>query len=125
MANRAPNLGMGFESLPPLPIASVPFQFLKSLDLSSSGIGLGAVPSCFGWELIEWKPLVHQSRAEIGGKPAEVFREVHDVVDVGDDTSEEGKIDLDLGTGDVPIHEIGGSGSVFEDYSGVSFEKVG
>jgi len=50
---------------------------------------------------------------------------VHDVVEVGDDTSEEGKIDLDLGTGDAPVHENGGSGSVFEDYPGDSFEKVG
>jgi len=69
--------------------------------------------------------LVHQSGAEIGGKPAEVFGEVHDVVEVGDDTAEEGKIDLNLRTGDAPVHEIGGSGFVFEDYSGDSFEKVG
>jgi len=115
MANRAPNSSMGFESLPPLPITLVPFQFLKSLDLGSSGMGLGAVPSCFEWELVEWKPLVQQSRAEIGGKPTEVFGGVHDVVKIGDDTSEEGKIDLNLGTGDVHVHEIGGSGSVFED----------
>jgi len=47
------------------------------------------------------------------------------VVEVGDDTSEEGKIKLDLGTGDVPVHEIGGDGPVFEDYLGDSFEKVG
>jgi len=62
---------------------------------------------------------------EFEGKPAEVIGEVHKVVDVGDDTSEEGKIELDIGTGDVPVHEIGGSGSVFEDYPGDSFEKVG
>ena len=91
MANRAPKLGMGLESLPPLPIASVPFQFLKSLDLSSSAMGLGAVSSYFGWELVEWKPLEQQSRAEIEEKSAEVFREIHDVVEVGDDTSKEGK----------------------------------
>jgi len=113
MANRAPNLGMGLESLPHLPIASVPFYFLKSLDLSSSSMGLGAVLSCFTWELVEWKPLVHQSRAEIGGKPAKAFGEVHDVVDVGDDSSEEGKMELNLGTGADPVHKIGGSGSVF------------
>jgi len=122
-ANRAPNSGMGFESLPPLPIASIPFQFLKSLDLSSSGIGLGAVPSYFWWELVERKPLVHQFRAEIGGKLAEVFGEVYDVVEVRDDTSEEGKIDLNLGIGDAPVHEIGSSGSIFEDYTDDSFEK--
>jgi len=49
---------------------------------------------------------------------------VHDVVEVRDDTSEEGKIDLDLGIGDAPVHEIRGSDSVFEDYPGDSFEKV-
>jgi len=87
-------------------------------------MGLNAVSSSFGWKLVEWKPLVHQIGAEIGGKPAEVFGEVHDVVDV-----EEGKIDLNLGTGAEPIHEFKGSGSesllVFEDYPGDSFEKVG
>ena len=82
---------MGFQSLPPLPIASVPFQFLKSLDLSSSGMGLDVVPSCFGWELVECKPLEQQSRAEIKGKSAEAFGEIHDAVEVGDDTSKEGK----------------------------------
>ena len=88
-------------------------------------MGLGAVPSCFGWELVEWKPLEQQFMAEIEGKPAEVFREVHDAVEVGDDTSQEGKIELDMGIGDVPIHEIGDGGPVFEDYPGDSFEKVG
>jgi len=53
MANRSQNSGKGFESLPPLPITSVPFRFLKSLDLNSLGMGLNAVPSSFGWELVE------------------------------------------------------------------------
>jgi len=52
-ANRAQNSGMAFESLPPLPIASVPFKFLKSLNLISLGMGLNDVPSSFGWELVE------------------------------------------------------------------------
>jgi len=73
--------------------------------------------------------LVHRCRPEIRGKPAEVFGEVHDVVDVGDDAFEEGKIDLNLGTGAEHVHEFGGSGSeslpVFEDYPGDMFEKVG
>jgi len=86
------------------------------------GLGLDAVPSCFGWELVEWKPLEQHSRAEIEGKSAEVFGEIHDVVEVEEDTSEEGKIEVDLGTGDVPVHEIGGDGSVFEDYLRDSFE---
>ena len=40
------------------------------------------------------------------------------------DTFEEGKIELDLGTGDVPVHEVGVGGPVFEDYPADSFEKV-
>jgi len=69
--------------------------------------------------------LEQQSRAKIEKKSAEVFREIHDVVEVGDNTSKEGKIELDLGTEDVPVHEIGGSGPIFEDYPGDSPEKVG
>jgi len=68
--------------------------------------------------------LEQQSRAEIEKNSAEVFGEIHDVVKVGEDNSEEGKIELDLGTGDVLIHEIEGGGSVFEDYPGDSFEEV-
>jgi len=103
MANRAQNSGKGFESLPPSPIASVRFRFLKSLDLNSLGIGLNAVTSCFGWALVEWKPLDHQFRAETGIKSAEDFVEVCDVVEVKDDTYEEGMTDLNLGIGDEPV----------------------
>jgi len=39
--------GTGFECLPTLPISSVPFRFLKRLDLSSSGLRLGYAPLCF------------------------------------------------------------------------------
>jgi len=88
-------------------------------------MGLAAVPSCFGWKLVEWKPLEQQCRAEIERKSTEVFGKIHDVVEVGDDTSEEGKIELDLGTGDVLVHEIDGGGPVFEDYLMDLFEKVG
>ena len=94
------------------------------------GMGLNVVPSSFGWELVLWKPLVHHLRAEIGVKPTEVFVEVHDVVEVEDDTSEEGAtVDLNLGTGAEPVHDYGDVGSesipVFEDYLGDTFEKVG
>ena len=116
---------MEFENLPPLAITSIPFQFLKSLDLSLVGLGLDAVPSCFGWELVVWKPMEEQFRAELKGKLIEVFGEVLEVVEVGEDTSEEEKIELDLGTGDVPVHEVGGGGSIFEDYPRDSFEKAG
>ena len=124
-AIRLPQSGMGFESFPPLAIASIPFKFLKSLGLSSVGLGLDAVPSCFGWELVVWKPMEEQFRADIEKNSAEVFREIHDVVEVREDTFEEGKIKLDMGIGDVPVHEVGGRGSIFENYQGDSFEKAG
>jgi len=111
--NRAPQSGMGFENLPPLAITSIPFKFLKILDLRSEGLGLDAAPSCFGWELVVWKPLEEQFRAELEGKPAEVFGEVHKVMKIGEETSEEGKIEMDLGTGDTPVHEVGGGDSIF------------
>jgi len=41
------------------------------------------------------------------------------------DTTKEGKIEFNLGTGDMLVHEIGAGGSIFEDYPGDSFEKVG
>jgi len=71
--------------------------------------------------LVVWKPLEQQSRAESEEKSAEVFGEIHNVVEVGDDTSEEEKIELDLGIGEVLVHEIGGGGSIFQDYPGDSF----
>jgi len=60
-------------------------------------------------------------------KLVEDFVKVCDVVEVGDDTSEEGvKIDLNLGTGDEPILDFQvESLPVFEDYPGDTFEKVG
>jgi len=66
-----------------------------------------------------------QFRAELKGKPVEVFGEVHEVVEVREETSKEGKIEMDLGTGDMPVHEVGGGDSIFEDYPGDSLEKAG
>jgi len=97
---------MGFKNLPPLAISSTPFQFLKSLDLGSVGLGLDAVPPCFGWELVVWKPLNEQFREKLERKMVEVFGEVHEVVEIGEKTSEVGKIDLELGIGDMPIHGV-------------------
>jgi len=104
---------MGFESLALLVIASIPIQFLKSLDLKSVGLGLDVVSSYFGWELVVWKPLEQQSRAKSEKNSAGVFGEIHDAVEVREDTSKEGKIDLDLGTGEVPVHEFGGGVVLF------------
>ena len=44
-------------------------------------------------------------------------------MNVGDDTSEEGKGDLETGDG-VPVHGIGGGDFILKDYRGDSFEKV-
>jgi len=44
-------------------------------------------------------------------------------VNVGDDMSEEGKGDLEIGD-DVPVHGIGGGDFILEDYREDSFEKV-
>jgi len=104
---------MGFEYLPPLAISSIPFQFFKSLDLSSVGLRLDEVPPCFGWELVVWKPLNEQFREKLEGKPEEVFGKVHEVVEIGKETSEEGKIEMDLGTGDMPVHVVGSGDPIF------------
>ena len=77
------------------------------------GLGLDVVPPCFGWELVVWKPLNEQFREELKGKPVEVFGEVHEVVKIGDDISEEGKIHMELGTGHMPVHGVGGGDSIF------------
>jgi len=117
--------GTGFECLPALPISSVPFRFLKSLDLSSSGLRLGYVPLCFDWQLVEWKPLTQQYRVEIGGTFIEIFEDVEDVhetVNVGDDMSEQGKGDMETGDDD-PVQGFGGGDFILEDYRGDSFEK--
>ena len=56
--------GMGFESLPSLPIISKPFGFLMSLNLSSMGLGLNAVPSKFGWDLVLVEPSLEISEGD-------------------------------------------------------------
>ena len=65
-AVRAPKLGMGFENSPPLAISSNLFQFLKSLDLKSVGIGLASVPFHFGWDLVVWNPKFDKSPVDLG-----------------------------------------------------------
>ena len=56
--------GMGFNSLPPLPIFSKPFGFLKSFDLRTVGLNLSDLPVKFGGELVLCKPVVEQARFE-------------------------------------------------------------
>ena len=86
------------------------------------GRGLSDVLLGVGWELVEWKPSVHQIRSEKRVRPDEGFTEVCEVVEVEDDVSEENlvlKIDLDFVTGSEPVLDFGDVSSeslpVFED----------
>jgi len=47
-----PVKGTGFNLLPPLPIVSTIFDFLKSLDLRTVRVELGDVPWVFRWDLV-------------------------------------------------------------------------
>jgi len=47
-----PVKGTGFNFLPPLPIVSTIFGFLKSLDLRIVEEELGDVPRVFRWDLV-------------------------------------------------------------------------
>ena len=53
------------------------------------------------------------------------FWEIHEILEIREETSEEGKIELDLGTRDAHVHGVAGGDPILEDYSGDSFEKVG
>ena len=81
-AVQAPKLGMGFKNSPPLAISSNPFQFLKSLDLKSVGLGLASVPFCFGWDLVQWNPKLDESRVDLGVK-------LDDFVEICDEVEED------------------------------------
>jgi len=61
---------------------------------------------------------------DLGEPPMEAVEEVHKVVEIGD-TSEEGKCDVEMRTGDTPVHRVEAGDSFFEEYSGDAFEKVG
>jgi len=50
---------------------------------------------------------------------------MHAVEVIGEETSEEGKTDSKMETGDMPVHKVEGGDSFLEDYPGDSFEKVG
>ena len=101
---------MGLNCLPPLPVATLPFKFLKGIDLIIMGRGLGDIPLGFGFELVEWKLSVNLIGSERRVRPDESFTEVCEVVKVEDDVSEKDlvlKIDLDLETGSEPVLDFG------------------
>jgi len=77
--------------------------------------------------LIEWKPLTQQSRVEIAETFTKIFKDVedvHEILNVGDDTSKEGQGDLKTGD-DVPIHGIGGGDSFLKTLLGTPWKKKG
>jgi len=47
------------------------------------------------------------------------------VVEIGDEPSVEGKFDEEMETGDSPVRRVVAGDSLFEDYPGDAFEKVG
>ena len=92
------------------------------------GVGLASVPFRFGWDLIEWKPQIDESRVDLGVKLDDELVEIHDEVEMEDDQTEvfRPKIELDLGTGPDPVRDFEDEMfSVIEERPGDSFEKVG
>jgi len=134
--------GMGLVISPSLPIVCTPFKFLKSLDLTTMGLGLNKIPFDFGWKLVIWEPF----GVKFGSKAVFGLNETGiDVVDVLDESSpseDDGDFDTARAeTGTEPISEMGdlGTGSepvpkavesevepppVFEEHKDLSFEKV-
>ena len=54
---------------------------------------------------------------DLGEPPVEAVEEVHEIVDIGD-TSDEGKCDVEMRTGNMPVHRVEAGDSLFEDYPG-------
>jgi len=80
--------GMGFDCMPPLPIILIPFKFLKKLNLNSVGLGIDSVPFRFGWELVEWKSKIDESRVEFDENLCSEFVEIHEELEVEDEQAE-------------------------------------
>jgi len=87
-AQSAQFLGMGFDCMPPLPIILIPFKFLKKLNLNSVGLGIDSVPFRFGWELVEWKSKIDESRVEFDENLCSEFVEIHEELEVEDEQAE-------------------------------------
>jgi len=139
-AIRAPLRGMGFESLPLLPIISKKFGFLRCVDLSLVGLGLNEHPFEFGWGLVVWKPILEQSKPKSALGPSEVHIEVVDVVD--DLSPSEGDFDSmmaeigsepisdqsEFGTRPEPVSKTGEARTelppVFEEAEDDSFDSI-
>jgi len=119
-----------------------PFKFLKSLDLTSVGLGLDKILFEFGWELVIWKPFGVQfwSKAVLGPNKAnfdvvDVLDELPPSEDDGDSNTVRAEIGSepvfemgDLGVGPESVPELGEVGvespPLFEENVDVSFYKV-
>jgi len=127
-------VGLGFES--------VPFQF--GWDLVEWNSKLDKNPVDLGVKLDEYVEIYDEVEEEqpevcgpqieldlgtkssihdLGEPPMEAVEEVHEVVDIWD-TFEEGKCDVEMRTGDMPIPRVKAGDSIFEDYLEDAFEKV-
>jgi len=134
--------GMGLAISPSLPSICTPFKFLKSLDLTSGGLGLNEIPFEFGWELVHWKPFGVQFGSKAVLRPSEAGFVVVDVLDESSPSEDDGDSNTvraetgpelvsemsDLGTWPEPVPEISESGvelpSVFVEHVDMSFDKV-
>jgi len=123
-----------------LPVIRKAFGFLKSINLSSVGLGLDAIPFEFGWNLVVWKPFGVQSEPKVVLGPNEAHIKVVDVLDEsspseGDSDSvraERGSEPVpeqgEFGIGLEPIPEFGEIGVeqplMFEEDVDESFDRV-
>jgi len=111
---------MGLAISPSLPIICNPFKFLKSLDLTSVGLGLEEIPYDFGWELVIWKPfrVQFESKAVLGSNEAGL--DVIDVLDESSPSKDNGDFDMARAEiGPQPISEMGDLGIGPEPVPGV------
>ena len=66
-----------------------------------------------------------ETGSDLGESHVEAAGEEHAVVVIGEETAREGKINLEMRTGETPVHRVEDGDSIHEDYPGDSFEKVG
>ena len=112
-AQRAPQLGTGFETLPTLAILFKPFQFLKSLGLNSVGLGLACMSFHSVWELVECRPKL----TDLGVCTIEIL-EIYDEIEEEEPKVLGPQIELNLENpsdlGEPPVEAIGEAPTVVE-----------
>jgi len=134
--------GIGLVISPSLPIICIPFKFLKSLDLTTVGLGLNEIPFDFRLKLVIWEPFGVQFGSKAVLRPNETGFDVVNVLDESSPWENDGDSDMasveigpepisavdDLETGPEPVPEAGESDveppPIFEEHEDLSFEKV-